>query len=1036
MNRTPLLFGLVWIPLLVSACAGCDEQEPPFSDVTPALSTSTNRLNIGTVYVGAVHIAEFEIESTGTAAVNVRDIVVAGAGLTLRSTAPGRMTPGSSATVVVSFAPGAEGPLDGSVTLFHDAPTGAETVVSITGTGVFPPECDDDNPCTDNLFDLDQEECITIFLNTACDDQNACTDNDRCIQGECFGQAIACEDDDLACTQGACVAEEGCIQIPRHDLCDDGDPCTNELCDVESGCANPPKAEFTPCGNLVDCVSIDLCIQQTCRTVPIPEGTPCDDVDVCTTGETCQAGFCEGTRVELPPTLIGENRLLAGRQVLVPTSRFGGQRRLSDDSYLLVLSGGLTARIERSTAQFGNLESITYGLAQLHPNGFASDVVTIPEEDRAVFDLGDGAVAVVDYSDPDAPTELGRLDAGEGDGITGLSSDLLARCVRDDPSAIELVDLSADTLLNRETIALDAPRCDEAAEVLVTANHVVLVRPQQVVAYPRNDGIDVSAVRVFPLPQLLGLLNVFGVADAAAEYIFIRGETPASSTPRALALDLTQDDDSVVVGTQMFEPGTFAHVLLSENFVVGLTVGPTPYVHNIPRDFSESPSDVLGTPRMRGPPIQSGDALLSFGPGSGTLVEVTSDGSDVHPMFIMGSDVNSRITSTPEAMWVYGPQSLLRLEREEIESGAHPSMVIGPGFSTEAVTLIDLPSGPAGGVAIVEELHGNGHGVGHCGIGDCQRFGFEEVGADQLNLQRLTVDDIGSTSVAELGTLDVETFLTERGIFDNSEEEVYISAVDVKGCAVAFLAGVDGGDLFPAALVIGDRCSLAGGVVLLQALELPGSFHFASGDMSPRVQIQSASVITVTADLDVFFVDYSDPIVPEVFVSVQLPSPLDTVDLDETFSQWAWIDVAYQPGQFAVTLSGNHAFEQMQSLDRLLVGTIVGDIATFQSTSLSLTRDDGSFAQEENEQYRPRRRVLAFEPPRVYVSATALDDDDAVVDTVRIFSTEGGSVELDQEVVVATEATAALIEDGNVYVGRVDGASMISPPCGPSTPTP
>lgn len=1028
MTRAALSGFLSLLALFLPACAGCEEQEPPFSDVTPQLSTSVDRIDLGAVYVGAVRITEFNLESTGTAAVIVSDIVVEGAGLTLRSTAPGRLTPGSTATVVVSFAPGAEGVVDGRVTISHDAPTGAQTVVAIVGEGRFPPDCDDGNPCTDRFFDIEQEECVTIFLTTDCDDDNACTTGDRCVQGECFGQALTCEDDGIACTLGVCDPQEGCIQIPRDSLCEDDNPCTNDICDVDSGCENPPKAEFSPCGDVVDCVSIDLCIQQACRTVPIPEGAPCDDLDVCTTGETCQAGFCEGTRIDLPPTLIGENRLLRLDQVQASIHTSHGQRRIGDDGYLVLLEDGAAARIAPLEAPLAN-GATAYGLSQVYRDLFAYDVVTLPEENRAVFGMGNGAVTMMDFSDVNAPVEQTRVASSVGaNGISGMAPDLIARCSGDDASAIELISVTPTGLLEPTVVALDAPRCDFAASVFVTANFVVLVRPQAVIAYPRTATLDVGAVRVFPLPELLGLLNISAFADAATDYILVRGETPATSTPRLIAIDLTEDDANVVEGSQVLSPGTFSTVVLLEDSVLGFGGG---QMQRLPRDLSAEPV-VIGSPSLLGFTLHSGDRLVTIGDREGAIVVPSVGAVETHP--ILGLTPTTQLAATPSALWLHGPQSLVRMDRDEVSSGQHPTTIATPGFSTESITLLDLPSGPAGAVAVIEDADSNGHRVGHCGSGDCSNFGLDSIDADSVFVHRLSVDEQARTTLSEVGRLDVETFLIDREILASSEQEIEIVSIDVKGCAVGMVAAVEFGDLFRVAVVIGDRCSLGGGIVLLQALQLPGTFHLARGDTAPRVRIHTGTVLSVALDLEVHFIDFADPVLPTNFGTVQLPTPLDSNEDEDVYAQWASIDVGFQPGHFAIALTGNHAFGAMETQDQLLVGTIAGDFVITGNASLSLTDDDDAFAEEENRRYRPRRRVLALMPPRVYVGTTVLDEERRVHDAVAIYALDAPNLELDQEVVLATEPTDAIIEDGNIYVGRVDGASMVSPPCGPSLP--
>ncbi len=64
--------------------------------------------------------------------------------------------------------------------------------------------------------------CVTP---SDCDDQNPCTDN-VCSVGSCSNPAIVCPDDGDVCTDAVCVAPGGCTQVTNPASCDDGTACT------------------------------------------------------------------------------------------------------------------------------------------------------------------------------------------------------------------------------------------------------------------------------------------------------------------------------------------------------------------------------------------------------------------------------------------------------------------------------------------------------------------------------------------------------------------------------------------------------------------------------------------------------------------------------------------------------------------------------------------------------------------------------------------------------------------------------------------
>ncbi len=182
--------------------------------------------------------------------------------------------------------------------------TGDDTCNNGKCSGV-PVVCDDDNQCTSDKCDQIAGCIFENLTDTTCDDSDACTVNDRCVDGECTGEALNC-DDKNECTLDECDPEIGCLHKPLSDTpcddknactsddtchngicsgtvinCDDNNPCTTDFCNVSSGCIYSP-ATGKPCDDSNACTTNDTCINGTCngQIINCDDGDPCTD-DFC-----------------------------------------------------------------------------------------------------------------------------------------------------------------------------------------------------------------------------------------------------------------------------------------------------------------------------------------------------------------------------------------------------------------------------------------------------------------------------------------------------------------------------------------------------------------------------------------------------------------------------------------------------------------------------------------------------------------------------------------------------------------------------------
>ena len=178
-----------------------------------------------------------------------------------------------------------------------DACNGAETCDTTTRECIdgTPPDCDDDNPCTDDSCDT-ATGCLNTPNTAPCDDGNACTENDTCSDGTCAGdlndpdgdgacgEADACPDDPLKTAVGACGCGTADTDLDGNSVIDCQERCGDGLTHADTeDCDDGNTAEGDGCQN--DCTVSD------CRT---GEQDDCDTglQGICAAGrKTCEGGI-------------------------------------------------------------------------------------------------------------------------------------------------------------------------------------------------------------------------------------------------------------------------------------------------------------------------------------------------------------------------------------------------------------------------------------------------------------------------------------------------------------------------------------------------------------------------------------------------------------------------------------------------------------------------------------------------------------------------------------------------------------------------
>ena len=149
-------------------------------------------------------------------------------------------------------------------------------------------ECDDFNQCTDDTCDP-ATGCTYTAVEMPCEDGDLCTVGDLCQAGQCVpGEPAECEDDNV-CTSDSCSPGVGCKFINNSYPCDDADPCTlGDQC-LGGVCKKGPGKE--ECDDANSCTAQWCAPGLGCQYTPL-DNKPCNDEDGCTFGDHCLAGEC------------------------------------------------------------------------------------------------------------------------------------------------------------------------------------------------------------------------------------------------------------------------------------------------------------------------------------------------------------------------------------------------------------------------------------------------------------------------------------------------------------------------------------------------------------------------------------------------------------------------------------------------------------------------------------------------------------------------------------------------------------------------
>ncbi len=171
--------------------------------------------------------------------------------------------------------------------------------INVVSGGCSPPDCDDGNPCTDDV--CDNGTCVHTNNTAPCSDGDACTTNDACSGGACVGGPPPNCDDGNTCTNDWCNSTVGCVHSDNNNPCDDGDACTTGDACTDGACVGGPPP---------DCDDGNACTDDSCDPAQgcqhVDNSDPCDDGLFCTATDTCSGGVCVGAGDQCPGLLCDE----------------------------------------------------------------------------------------------------------------------------------------------------------------------------------------------------------------------------------------------------------------------------------------------------------------------------------------------------------------------------------------------------------------------------------------------------------------------------------------------------------------------------------------------------------------------------------------------------------------------------------------------------------------------------------------------------------------------------------------------------------
>lgn len=145
--------------------------------------------------------------------------------------------------------------------------------------------------CRESRFDPLVGACVERLLpdGAACAGSLACFSTGQCVNGECRGARVTC-DDGNPCTLDVC-SDLGCGQVDGTPFCPGAqNPCLVPTCTTDAGCGLEAVPDGTACGERT-CTTARICVAGACVQRTPPRNQSCADLLV---GVPAGSGFVDG----------------------------------------------------------------------------------------------------------------------------------------------------------------------------------------------------------------------------------------------------------------------------------------------------------------------------------------------------------------------------------------------------------------------------------------------------------------------------------------------------------------------------------------------------------------------------------------------------------------------------------------------------------------------------------------------------------------------------------------------------------------------
>ncbi len=360
--------------LIAGLLGACQDDPIGFSELRGELVLSPTDADFGEVPLQVEERQTFTLANEGTGSLRVETIAIdsgdAVEGLTLSGAGIFRvesfegaevLPPGGAREFVVVGQPTEELSYRSRVVVRTDA--GDEVSAILRLLGVPQPPCDDDNPCTENRFDPESNQCVVAFADgTSCQPADRCIINGVCARGVCRGESKVCEDDDV-CTRDVCRQSDGqCVFLEDTSRCDDDNPCTVDSCGPD-GCIHEPILNGEPCDDGNECTVNDACFGGSCLGADLADGAACDDGDSCTVNTSCVGGSCVGDDVV---EIADEGEVVFN--FVLPSAGF--QRAFLHRREMSLSNDGVLVGLDHRTEPGGSFQHVVFGMKQCGTSAF------------------------------------------------------------------------------------------------------------------------------------------------------------------------------------------------------------------------------------------------------------------------------------------------------------------------------------------------------------------------------------------------------------------------------------------------------------------------------------------------------------------------------------------------------------------------------------------------------------------------------------------------------------------------------------------